>query len=109
MISHPSGEDRAGVSEALEFAGTLGSAAGAVTNYRQRCALIPYFGLGGDGAWTLRAIADGLGASREAVRQSRDRAIDDLVFRGTPDRADAIGIALVEQARRALSMPTSSA
>jgi hypothetical protein len=100
MISHTSGDDPAGISEVLEFAETLTAAAGEVTKYRQRRALILYFGLDGDAAWTLQAIADEFGVSREAVRQRRDHAVDDLLYGALADGANGICVTLIEQARR---------
>jgi hypothetical protein len=100
MTSLTSGNDPAGVSDALEFAETLASAADEVTEYRQRRALILYLGLDGGEAWTLQAIADVSRVSREAVRQRRDRAVERLVYRALPDGADGICVALGEQARR---------
>ena len=99
MISHTNREDRAGVADALEFAETLAAAAGEVAHYQRRRALILYFGLEGDEAWTLQAIADRSRVSREAVRRRRNNAASDLVHQATVDRTDGPSAALVELAR----------
>lgn len=99
MIGHTSGDDPAGISEVLRFEETLTAAAGEVTKFRRRRALVLYFGLEGDAAWTLQAIADAFGVTREAVRKRRDRAVDDLLYRSLADDANGICFSLVEQAR----------
>lgn len=99
MIGHISGDDPAGISVVLRFAETLTAAAGEATKFRRRRALVLYFGLDGDAAWTLQAIADAFGVTREAVRKRRDRAVDDLLYRSLADDANGICFSLVEQAR----------
>lgn len=66
---------------------------------KRQLVLTLYYGLEDGSARTLRAIGGELGVSHEAVRQTRDRGVAEIIWRAMGDDASKTCVAVVRQAR----------
>jgi hypothetical protein len=85
--------------EALDLAECLELCVCEIKHDRRQRALTLYYGLGEHAACSLQVIAQAFGVSREAARQTRDRAVAELMWRAMADATSGCAT-LVARARR---------